>query len=191
MRRKGLLSGMAVVLAFGCSGPKASDVRPSPVAAAIPPTTAAAAPETGGMGLSTGFEEKAAAALTFIGESLRRGATHGSTTEFDADLAEARARVKAAREAVVTDSDWRAALLLTVVLSKDKERYQTMLTMGGLPDDDGVVQRTTRELYSQREICSAELRGWLGKTEATQAALLSAPCLKQAERSAEMLGMKR
>jgi hypothetical protein len=66
-----------------------------------------------------------------------------------------------------------------------------MLTMAGLPDDDGVVQNTLRQLHGQRELCATELRGWLGKSEATQAGLLAAPCLKQAERSAEMLGLKR
>ncbi len=191
MRTRDLVAGLAVSVAFGCAGPKAAEVKQSPAATAVPPTTAAAAPEVSSMGLSPGFAATAGEALKFIGETLRRGATHGSNTEFDADLAEARSMVKAAREAVVTDSDWRAALLLTVVLSKDKERYQTMLTMAGLPDDDGVVQSTVRELYGQREICAGELRGWLGKTEATQAELLVAPCLKQAERSAELLGLKR
>ncbi len=191
MTSKRLASGFAVSIALGCAGQKTAESKPVPTATPVTQVTAAAAPGVSKMGLSPGFEAKAEDAIKFIGETLRRGAMHGSSREFDGDLAAARSMVKSAREAVLTDSDWRAALLLTVVLSKDKERYQTMLTMAGLPDDDGVVQSTVRELYGQREICAGELSGWLDKTGATQAELLAAPCLRQAERSADMLGVKR
>jgi hypothetical protein len=124
-----------------------------------------------------------------MGETLRRGATAGNQSQFESDLTEAREMVKAARDSASTPADSRVSLLLTLLLSKDKERYETMLLSrtGGVSYE--TVQDTIQQLYAEREVCAAELRGWLGTQPADRAELDHGPCLAQAEQAAAVLGV--
>jgi hypothetical protein len=182
-------AGMGALLFAGlaCTGPKAPSPEPaaSPAAAPAGETTA----EGSATGLSADFKERAATALQFIGENLRRGATAGSREQLDGDVAEARALVRAARDAATTAADRRAGFLLTLLLAKDRERYETMLSssVGGLPYE--TVQSSIQELYADHEVCAAELRGWLGIVPTPLEDLEKGPCLAQAEQAAAVLGL--
>jgi hypothetical protein len=153
-----LSCSIPIALALACSGPKTPDPQPTE-AASVAPSTEAAAPEASGMGLSPRFRERAVSALQFIGETLGRGATHNNEAEFESDLAEARAMVNAARESVVTDSDRRAALLLTFLVSKDKERYQAVLLSSVHGASYDTVQGTIQQLYGERRAVELRVAG--------------------------------
>ena len=178
------------VSAFGCSGTKAPEPQPS-VSPSAGAADEGAVGKSNEMGLSSGFQVAARGAFRFIGETLRRGVTHQNEAEFEGDLAEARRMVKAARDAASTDADRRAALLLTLLLSKDKERYQAMLMSSVHGASYDSVQGTIQQLYAQREQCAAELRGWLGQTRLSEAELVGGACLAEAEQAAGALGLAR
>jgi hypothetical protein len=190
MRKSRSWCCILTVSALGCSGAKAPEPQPStgPPAAAA---DAGAAGESKAIGLSPGFQVAASDAFRFIGETLRRGATHQNEAEFDGDLAEARRMVKGARDAASSDPDRRAALLLTLLLSKDKERYQAMLMSSVHGASYESVQGTIQQLYAEREQCAAELRGWLGQTPLSEAELVAGACLAEAEQAAKALGLAR
>jgi hypothetical protein len=190
MRKSRVWCCIFTVSALACSGSKAPEPQPS-VSPSAAPVDEARADESTAAGVSSGFQVAASEAFRFINETLRRGATHENEAEFDADLAEARRMVSAARDAASTDADRRAALILTLLLSKDKERYQAMLlsSVHGAPYDS--VQGTIQELYTQREQCAVELRGWLGQTTLSEAELAGGACLAEAEQAAAALGLAK
>jgi len=140
------------------------------------------------MGLSTDFQAAASGALQFIGETLRKGPNDGNQAQFDADLNTARQKVRDARSKASTDPDKGAALLLMLLLAKDKERYQTLLmTKAGSLSYES-VQSTIQDLYAAREGCAEELRGWLGMGTQSLDQLKGGACLAEARAAAAVLG---
>jgi hypothetical protein len=150
----------------------------------------ATAPATSTADVSSEFRESASAALRFIGEELGRGVKAGNQKQFDADLATAREKVKAARAQASTAADKDAALVLTLLLVKDKERYQTILLSrsGRVPYES--VHSSIQQLYAEREGCARELRRSLGLGNPTGGTLRSGACLAEAKAAAAILDVK-
>lgn len=132
-------------------------------------------------GVSTAFHPAADELRQFIGEKLAQGrdeATH------DSDAADARRMLADLRPKAKTDGDRNVVLLLAMLMSKDNERLnlQFMARKGGVKYE--MVQSDIATLYQAREVCSAELLAWLGRTSTDLRVLERGPCLLEAQQAA-------
>jgi hypothetical protein len=176
-----VLCMLAVGVALsGCGDSKAE--APQSAGGATPPVQTS-------LGLSAEFQQAATEARRYIAEDLRLPANTATAAALEPAAAEASARVKAARDKAVTPADKDVALLLTLLLVKDKERFThtAMSNEGAVPYER--VQATVAELYEARERCDQELRGWLSGTGAREP-LESGPCLAEARLAGDTLGVR-
>jgi hypothetical protein len=136
--------------------------------------------------LSPPFVTAAQAAWKQIEEELPAGPARGNQGQFDSDLAGTRARLQELRRLARTDDDTSVHLLMTLVLIKDKERFQTMLLNQRLRvsvENDPELA----DLSQQRKACAAEVRGWLF-SGSDPAPLRRAHCISEARAAAKFVG---
>ena len=136
--------------------------------------------------LSKPFVIAATEARRLIEEDLPRDSTRNDQPKFDVDLARVRAKLQEARQLARSDDDRNVHLLLTMILVKDKERFQTVF-LSRRSNAPAGLDSTIAELYQQREVCAEEVIGWLFRGS-DPAALRAAACLTEARAAAALVG---
>ena len=149
-----------------------------------------------GLGRDTGeaevvaeFADEARAARKIIEEELGLGPTRNNEVMFDTDLDRVRAKLKAMRGLARSDDDKSVHLLLTLLVVKDKERYQTVFMSRRKDIPYGKYDSAITALYKQREVCAAELRDWLDAGSSDPSSLRDAPCMTEAREAAALAGV--
>ena len=174
-------------IAAGCSSP-----QPAPASAAsseiaalekqlsstsaqarsvTPAPTAPAAPTA-----SPAFRTRVEEALQFVTNELPRGGAARDQKQFDADIAAARRLMGQVREIARTPAEQNAALLLTAIFIKDRERHQTILSVRGNHADADI-----RELAAASAACRSELDDWMKAARGEMPILEVGACLQESE----------
>ena len=141
--------------------------RPAPAVAA--PGSAPAPPLA-----NPEFQTRAQEALQFITGQLPRGGAARDQKQFDADVAAARRLLAHLREIARSPAEQNAALLLTAMFIKDKDRHQTILIIRGSHADADI-----RELAAASAACRSEFDDWMKAARKEMPILELGSCLQE------------
>ncbi len=126
-------------------------------------------------------------ARRFLDEQLPVNARTGRMKEYDGDLTAARQLVANVRETASTPAERNLALLLTAIVTKDKERHY--LAVIGI--DTELAAADSRTLAGEAGVCRAELPGWLQAARNGDPPGASGSCLQEMQAAAALLTGRR